>query len=176
MPQPGDDVRVVMRKWVDAPHWEHDAVFLGSDGHGDWVGLRTGTSMSRPGLTLDAQNDMVCLAPGGERWWVATFHRDSPHLHTYVDMSTPLTWVDDGGTPVLTAVDLDLDVVRTADGHVWIDDEDEFAEHQVALGYPDEVIAAAERTATAVLDAVLAERAPYDGTAQRWFAELDRWS
>ena len=42
-------------------------------------------------------------------------------------------------------VDLDLDVVVTREGHLYVDDEDEFAEHQVALGYPPEVIDLARR-------------------------------
>ncbi|WP_180935649.1 DUF402 domain-containing protein [Nocardioides ungokensis] len=37
---------------------------------------------------------------------------------------------------MLRAVDLDLDVVRGRTGRVWIDDEDEFAEHRVRFGYP----------------------------------------
>ena len=36
---PGDAVRVVMTKWGDRPHWEFDATYLGSDEHGDWIGI-----------------------------------------------------------------------------------------------------------------------------------------
>ena len=32
----------------------------------------------------------------------------------------------------MTAVDLDLDVIRRFDGSWFVDDEDEFAEHQVS--------------------------------------------
>ena len=57
-----------------------------------------------------------------------------PAEHTryevYIDMSTVPVW--DGDT--MTAIDLDLDVVRLWDGTVEILDEDEFAEHQVTLG------------------------------------------
>ena len=51
-------------------------------------------------------------------------------------MTTPAEW--DGH--MLRAVDLDLDVVRGFNGTVIVDDEDEFAEHQVAYGYPEDVI------------------------------------
>jgi len=44
-------------------------------------------------------------------------------------------------------VDLDLDVVLTREGHLFVDDEDEFAAHQVELGYPPEVVALAEGVA-----------------------------
>ena len=40
----------------------------------------------------------------------------------------------------MRAVDLDLDVVEGLDREVWVDDEDEFAEHRVELGYPREVV------------------------------------
>ena len=63
-PQPGDAVRVVMTKWGDRPHWEYDAVLLGSDAHGDWVGVPAGTAMARPGATYVAPVDQVCLVPG----------------------------------------------------------------------------------------------------------------
>ena len=52
-----------------------------------------------------------------------------------------------------------------------MDDEDEFAEHTVSLGYPDDVVAAARRSADAVLAAVRAGAAPYDGSHRAW---LDR--
>jgi predicted RNA-binding protein associated with RNAse of E/G family len=41
-------------------------------------------------------------------------------------------------------VDLDLDVIERFDGAVFVDDEDEFALHQVSYGYPPEVVAAAQ--------------------------------
>ena len=44
-----------MTKWGDRPHWEFDAVLLGSDEHGDWLGIPGGTHMSRPGAAYVAQ-------------------------------------------------------------------------------------------------------------------------
>ena len=76
------------------------------------------------------------------------------------------------GRPVLRAVDLDLDVVKLQDGTIFLDDEDEFAEHQVSFGYPPEVVAMAERSAAQVLAAVRDGTAPYDGTADAWLARL----
>ena len=57
-------------------------------------------------------------------------------------MATPAVW---HGEDLVRAVDLDLDVIRGTTGRVWVDDEDEFAEHRVSLGYPDEVIEQAHR-------------------------------
>ncbi len=74
---------------------------------------------------------------------------------------------------MLRAVDLDLDVIRGEHGRVWVDDEDEFATHRVTLGYPAEVVTAAERSAEAVLAAVTARTPPYDDlTAGAWLEHL----
>ena len=164
MPIPGELVRIVMSKWGDRPHWEFDGRFLGSDEHGDWVGIAAGASMYRPGATFVAPTAMVTLVPAAgpdaERGWLGSF---GP-VRIYVDVTTPPVW--DG--PVLRAVDLDLDVVRDDTGRVWIDDEDEFAEHQVRFGYPREVVAAARASCDRVHAAVAGQAAPYDGRAARW--------
>lgn len=160
-----------MTKWGERPHWEFDATFLGSDEHGDWLGIPRGTHHARPGLAFDSEVDSVTLAPR-EGWWCATFHAPGIWCDTYVDMSTQPVW--DGA--VLRAVDLDLDVIRRADGSVYVDDEDEFAEHRVLFDYPAEVVAAAEASRDAVLDAVRRSAAPYDGTAGRWLGVLSRLS
>ncbi len=135
-----------MTKWGDRPHWQIPGRWLGSDEHGDWIGIPAGTRMVRPGADIRSQVDQVGLvppagAPDTERGWLATFHAPGgPRVSLYIDITTPPFW--DG--PVLRAVDLDLDVVRGIDGRVWIEDEDEFAEHRVELGYPDDVASAAE--------------------------------
>ena len=93
--------------------------------------------------------------------WLATFHGPGGVVATYVDMTTVPVW--DGS--VVRAVDLDLDVVELLDGEVIVDDEDEFAEHQVAFGYPPEIVALAEATRDAVLAAMRARRSrPFDGS------------
>ena len=160
---------MVMTKWGDRPHWEFDAVLLGSDTHGDWIGIPRGTFMSRPGAEYVAPVDQVGLvpAPGPDerRGWLATFHAVGGPVQVYVDMTTPPVW--DG--PVLRAVDLDLDVVRGRTGRVWVDDEDEFAEHRVRFGYPEEVARLAMASCDRVRAAVLAGHAPYDGSSVGWF-------
>jgi predicted RNA-binding protein associated with RNAse of E/G family len=171
-----------MSKWGDRPHWHFEGTLLGTDRHGTWLGFPTGTRNERPGFAFDSEVDAVTLAPR-EGWFFATFHRPGIWCDLYVDVATPARWDGD----VLRSVDLDLDVIRMVDsaptasrwalppkapwGEVFIDDEDEFAEHQGAYGYPDDVVAAARASADAVLDAVRAGRAPFDGSHQQW---LDR--
>ena len=118
----GDPVRIEMEKWGDLPHWQIPGHWLGSDEHGDWIGIPRGTPMSWPGMHVVSQNDQVGLVPPAdvpetERWWVSTFHGPGGSLPVavYVDIATPPVW--DGST--LRTVDLDLDVVRNDTGGVW---------------------------------------------------------
>src|SRR6478736_5648669 len=161
-----------MTKWGDRPHWEFDCRFLGSDEHGDWLGIGAGTRMIRPGASYVAAAHQVCLVPAAgpddTRGWLATFHDVGGPVRVYVDIASPPVW--DGA--VVRAVDLDLDVVCGPTGRVWIDDEDEFADHRVRFGYPDEVIEAALASCRQVEAAVAGGRAPYDGAAAAWLARL----
>ena len=169
----GDPLRVVMTKWGGAPHWEFEAIYLGLDEYGDWVGIWAGSLMTRPGASFVTATDQVGLVPhadaGGAGAWLATFHAPGYEVVTYVDMTTAPAW--DGAR--VHAVDLDLDVIRPAEGHAFVDDEDEFAEHQVSLDYPSGVISLAEESCAWVLESVLAERAPFDGgTSDAWLDML----
>ncbi len=166
--RPGDPIRVQLSKWGDRPHWEFDGVYLGSDEHGDWIGFPPHTFMSRPGMEVRPPQAQVGLVPAGGEAFLATFHGAGGDKRTYVDMTSVPRWHGS----VVRAIDLDLDVVEELDGTVYVDDEDEFAEHQVLFGYPPEVIALAEATRDVVLAEVTAHRAPFDGSAQRWLDVL----
>ena len=134
---PGDAVRCEITKWGDQPHWVYPGVYLGTDDHGDWIGFPEGTYFFRPGAEYVAPYDQVGLIPHAdlaERGWMAAFHAAGGPVQVYVDIATPPVW--DGS--VLRSVDLDLDVVRGANGRVWVDDEDEFAQHRVEYSYPDD--------------------------------------
>jgi len=167
--EPGTRVDVEMTKWGDRPHWEFPATYLGSDEHGDWLGLPAGTPFRRPGAHFVSPNDQVTLLPH-DGWWAASFHGPGAvtwmdlagaAVEVYVDITTP---AEICGLTV-RCVDLDLDVVRGDNGTVMVDDQDEFAEHQVTLRYPPEVVRAAEESCAAVLAAVSARTPPFDGAA-----------
>ena len=183
--EPGTHVRVEMTKWGDRPHWQFEGVRLGSDKHGEWLGTPAGTHHHRPGYEFHSEVDTVTLIPRDD-WYAATFHRPGNWCHLYVDMTTPGTWEGD----VLRMVDLDLDVIRMSPeppadhplatlagpGAVFVDDEDEFAEHRVAFAYPSDVVAAAQDTCNRVLVETRARRAPYDGSHSRWLDALRQLS
>lgn len=164
-------VRVLTRKWPDEPHWEYDAVRLGVDAHGQWVGLPLGTWMARPGAAMQAVAPHVVLLPH-EGWFVATFYGDEPArpFDTYVDIASPWRWNADESE--VRAIDLDLDVIRGTTGRVWVDDEDEFAAHRVSLGYPNDVVEAAVRSCEAVHRAMIDATGPFDGAHLDWLARL----
>src|SRR5215208_2331074 len=162
-------VRVLMRKWQDLPHWEFDAVRLGADEHGHWVGVRSGTWLSRPDRGFHAWCDHVVLIPH-DAWWVATIYGDDAErpVDVYVDISTPSEWSADEST--VRMIDLDLDVIKEPDGRAWVDDEGEFAEHQESLGYPADMVDGAVRSCGEVLGAVTKGAVPFDGSARAWLA------
>jgi hypothetical protein len=167
-----DPVRVIARKWPDRPHWEFDALRLGEDGHGVWLGAPAGTSMRRPGAAFVTDRPQVSLIPR-DAGFVATFYTPggrSP-CDVYVDITTVPRWLD-GPAPAVTAVDLDLDVIRGWTGRVWVDDEDEFAANRLLLAYPGDLVRLAATSCEAVHAAVTTGRPPYDGSARAWLAAL----
>lgn len=165
----GAPVRCVMTKYGDRPHWEYDATYLGSDEHGEWVGIPTGTPMARPGAAFVPPVDSVLLVPAGREGWLGTFYAPGFKVTAYVDVTGPPRW--DG--PVLRAVDLDLDVVRGETGRTWIDDEDEFAAHRIEFGYPDELAASASATCDEVVRRMRAFEGPFDPEVPaRWLDVL----
>lgn len=169
-----DGVRVVFTKWGGRPHWEFDAVRLGHDEHGTWLGGLPGTRMSRPGADFHSPLGFVTLVPEATGF-VASFYAEGQSVlpegwvEVYVDITTHAVW--DG--PAVAMVDLDLDVVRGRTGRVWVDDEDEFADHRTRFGYPPEVVRHATTTCETVRAAVSSWRPPYDGVvAASWLSRL----
>lgn len=159
-------------KWGPSPHWEWDGRFLGSDEHGLWWFAPSGTFCSRPGVAFTEEVPWVSMTPhaGG---FAASFYPSPKPVAVYVDMTTPPTWTRTAqGEWTVAMVDLDLDVVLARDGRLYVDDEDEFAEHRVRLGYPPAVVALAERTAREVLAAIEAGREPFGSVGLAWLRQV----
>lgn len=168
-PPPGASVDVRFTKWGGAPHWEFALSSLGTDEHGWWGGAVAGTRVSRPDRSFAGEHDWVVLVPHGKPW-AASFYADPQRIKVYVDMTTVPAW--DGST--VTMVDLDLDVVLLREGTLFVDDEDEFARHQVALAYPPEVVATARQTADEVLAALSHRSEPFGDVGRDWLARFRR--
>jgi len=155
-----------MRKWGDVAHWRFPVEKLGRDEFGTWLGARPPTPYTGPRGEGEWTHDFVLCVPQ-DRWWIATFNAFTTDLgaQIYVDMTTVPVWRSETH---LQAVDLDLDVIKQWDGTVMIDDEDEFAEHQVRFGYPPDVIAAARESCSSVFDSVVAGAEPFGEVGASW--------
>ena len=138
-----DRVLIDFRKYPETKHWQYELSWLAEDDYGTWLWGPPGTAAQRgdePPITFDTTNIQLV-----SRDWGAVAWRASGEPEAYVDIVAPAVWSEDR----VTMVDLDLDVTRERSGAIRIHDEDEFAEHQVALAYPQELvdgaIAACER-------------------------------
>jgi protein associated with RNAse G/E len=109
-------------------------------------------------------HDFVLLMPAAG-CWTACFNAENA-MEIYVDVTTRPALTE--GT--VSAVDLDLDVVRYQDGRVEVLDEDEFAEHQVQLGYPAELITGARQTCDWLVAAVSSRAEPFGQAGAGWLA------
>lgn len=170
-PAPGTPLAFRWRKWDGSPHWEHECVYLGSDHRGEWVGQRIGSHSFRPGRQVTLTVPSVMLLPAGRQDHVLTINGAPDPTRIYIDVAWAVQWPDDG---LPTAIDMDLDVVRRLDARgVYIDDEDEWAEHSALFGYPQDVIATLEATAHDLERRVRALEPPFDdATAEHWLGVL----
>ena len=170
-PAPGTPLVFRWRKWDGGAHWAHDCVYLGADAWGDWVGQPTGWRSRRPGREFVAESPNVTLLPPAGTWAATCYGDAHPrHVRIYIDVAWELSWT--GAEP--TAIDMDLDVVRCDDERgIYIDDEDEWAQHRAQYGYPAEVVDQLERLAADLKRRVTASTPPFDDeTAQRWLGRL----
>ena len=162
------------RKWDDREHWQSDGLLLGDDGYGVWLGFPRGSRTYRPGHSFELTRDYVILVPRELGWSAMLFDEalaEQPMI--YIDLASTTTWTTTDTGLLATLIDLDLDVVEESGGRLFIDDEDEFLEHQQLFGYPSEVIARVRADADALLEEVRAHHPPFDeGTVRPWLQTL----
>ena len=168
--------RLAWRKWDGTEHWQHELERLGEDDTGTWFGQREGSTSSKPGASALVRADNVWNIVA-DRGWTVRFFRvvagggwrvpdsDVGTVGLYCDIGTAIEV--DAAAHEITGIDLDLDVIRIGEKLI-LDDEDEFAEHRVTMGYPADVAALAERDAQEVLAHVRAGLPPFDGRAEEW--------
>lgn len=172
--------RLGWRKWDGTTHWQHELQLLGEDDSGTWFGQLEGSTSFRPGASELVRGDNVWNVVPGRGWTVRFFRAvagggwrvaesDVGTLGLYSDIGTEIAL--DAAAHEITGIDLDLDVIQIGDRLV-LDDEDEFAEHRVAMGYPDDVASRAEQDAQTVLALVRAGEPPFDGRAVDWLARF----
>ncbi|GAA0537114.1 hypothetical protein GCM10010172_18100 [Paractinoplanes ferrugineus] len=167
-------VDLILRKFDGSPHRQVTGQLLGEDTYGTWIATPRGSVVSyhygtRPtGLT---RADAVRLIPAGG-WWMAMCLAEPDVRDMYCDVTTPAEWT---GPAELTVIDLDIDLVRyRADGRVEVEDEDEFAEHRITLGYPDEIVEGALRAMGELREALTKGKEPFHDHYRTWLAQAGR--
>ena len=159
----------MLRKFGGRPHRQVTGRLLGEDSYGTWIATPAGSVVSyhygsRPtGVT---RVDAVRLVPV-DGWWMAMCLAEPDPRDLYVDVTTPPEWT---GPAEITVVDLDIDLVRYRDGRVEVEDEDEFEEHRVSLGYPDAIVEGALRGAAELRAALSGEEEPFAEHYRKWLA------
>ena len=162
-------VRVEKRKWPDTPHYTYVSQWLGEDDLGRWLGLEPQSPVYRGTTYLFSEPDPHVLLVPHAYDMLIWFPLGGDH-NLYVDIGTRLIRSEDH----VSIVDLDLDVVRRCNGEVELLDEDEFEQHQLTLGYPDDVVSAARRDAALVLAALRDGAEPFAGARAAPWIELMR--
>lgn len=167
----GDLVVARNRKWDGRAHWVVPGRYLGEDEHGWWIFQGTNEFCARPGAAFYTASDAVLLIPRtGE--FVVTFYDDTypGDFRVYVDLATEHEWKYlKPGVAEFHAIDMDLDVIRSADRGVFVDDEDEFAEHRIEMAYPVQLVDRIRSASDELYQAVKAQQPPFDGTDREWF-------
>jgi protein associated with RNAse G/E len=163
---PSDMVRVVYSKYDGSAHRDYPARRLAEDELGVWLGVVKGTESVYHGRPSVEQIPFVLLVPHSA-WWTCMFNPPPRTSEVYCDMATPARWEGD----TVHIVDLDLDVVRRrATGAVELLDEDEFAEHRVRFGYPDDLVAEARAAAASLFVQLGDGTEPFATAYRKWLS------
>ena len=117
------------------------ASLLGEDNFGRWLGIRKGATWSSEAFTRSGvfEHSFVKLVPAGT-FWTACFQAVDPVVD--IDIVLPVLWTGDA----LEETDLELDILRSADGTVYLRDQEEFDNVRLNMGIPDDISAQAEAT------------------------------
>ena len=152
-------------KWGGIPHYRGEVELLGEDEFGMWLwGAKGRTILRGEEPAFVAATDTVFLVPR-DAWWSSTWWLEHPEVELYVNIGTVAVIEPDR----IVSTDLDLDVIRLLDGTCDVLDLDEFVEHQVRYGYPQDVIDQAVAATAQVVDLVTRRAPPFDAeTAKRW--------
>jgi uncharacterized protein len=152
-------------KWPHRPTSVTVASLLGEDRFGRWLGATKGdpwwsADRSRSGVF---DYSFIKLVPSGT-FWTVCFHPVDPLVD--VDIVLPVRW----GDGVLEEVDLEVDILRCADGSVRVRDQDEFEVVRRVWSMPDEIAAQVEATCKRVRALVEQGAEPFGDVGRRWLA------
>lgn len=152
-------------KWPHRPTAIAQAAFLGEDAYGRWLGVAAGGAWwaadgARAGVF---ERPLVKLVPAGT-FWTVCFHPVDPVID--VDIVLPVRWSAGG----LEEIDLELDVLRFADGRVEVRDRDAFERVRAEWALPDAIAAQAEAACAWVYARVAEGAEPFGAVGPAWLA------
>jgi hypothetical protein len=146
----GRPISICSTKYDGSRHWEFDAWLVHEEGP-------LLVTMNFAGQELQTWKGpwVTPYDDRGHFWsnrWYNVFRSERPNaggLHGwYCNVATPAEF--DGET--LRYVDLDLDVIVSAEGEPRVLDEDEFLENSAQMGYPTDIVERARRAADELVD------------------------
>jgi hypothetical protein len=154
-------------KWPYRPRNATRAYLLGEDGFGRWLGVVKGDPWwavdgSRSGVF---EESLVKVVPEGT-FWTACFKDAEPVVD--VDIILPVRWGDN----FLDEVDLELDILRAADGSVRVRDQEEFARVRDAWAMPTDISTQAEATCEQVRALVEQGAEPFGAVGTTWLSRF----
>lgn len=154
-------------KWPRRPTAVAVARLLGEDVFGRWLGVAKddpwrAADRSRSGVF---ETSFVKVVPSGA-FWTACFNPVDPVVD--VDIVLPVRWIDDA----LEEVDLELDILRSADGSVRVRDREEFDRVREAWAMPGEIAVRAEETCARVRALVESGAEPFGSVGRAWLSRF----
>src|SRR5262245_38151308 len=160
-------IEVRVFKWPRRHTGVAMAYLLGEDEFGRWLGVTKGhpwwaADRSRSGVFVMS---FVKVVPSGT-FWTACFNPADPVVD--VDIVLPVRWVDD----VLEEVDLELDILRSADGSVRVRDREAFDQVREVWAMPDDIAAQAEATCERVRTLVERGAEPFGAVGCAWLSRF----
>jgi hypothetical protein len=143
------------------------AQYLGEDQFGRWIGVFEGdpwwnAERTRHGVFIEP---LVKVIPEGT-FWTACFYPGATAVD--VDIVVPVIWNDD----VLEEIDLEMDILRSADGVVSVRDEDEFERVRREWNMPDEIAERALETFAQIREEVALGVEPFGDVGERWLRDF----
>jgi hypothetical protein len=153
------------------------ASLLGEDAFGNWLGIARGNAWwsadrTRTGLF---DHSFVKLVPR-ETFWTVCFHAMEPQLPYLqqalvdVDIVLPVRWRDGA----IEEVDLELDILRSADGRVCVRDQDKFDQMRIDWALPEDITAQALATCEEIRLRVERGADPFGEVGEAWLSRFVR--
>lgn len=150
--------------WDGTPRRRLPLQPLGADGFGTWYRPLS----RRTSITGCSADSLVLVSAGGD--WIAGWSVDGS-VDAHGTVTTAMAVTSHG----ISAVELDLGVVRFRDGRTTIVDHDRFDQLRVQMGYPPELIEHALATTRRLYDALRRRTGPFAAaeTARRRAARTE---